>query len=302
MKSIKILLPSILSLLYASKRNSLIFCFAIISIVACKKDKKEIEIAINTGADNGQAETEMNALFLCGNDFASIYKTNDSAKVIPAATKIIVLDSNFNTNDGIHFIIDFGLLGAKSPFGMLCLDGRYRAGKIYGILSKPFMEIGSVLTLMALDSNQYRSGNGKDMYHIISTKSITRTADNQWEVKINDANIIDNAKKVILWSCNRVITKTKDAGIGVQGDVFSITGSGSGTAKSGEKFTVNIIKELIKNMSIGCASTFIDGVIEIKNIDKNATILLDFNPYNDAACDRVAKATIGKREKIFYIL
>jgi len=268
---------------------------------ACRKEKSNLAVAVRTGSDNAEAETEMNALFLSVNDFATAYQSNSTHKVLPSEAKIIITDSNFSTNNGIAFIIDFGPYKPTTPHGIPCLDGRYRAGKVYGTLSKPYREIGAVLTLTLSDSGMFYSGNGTDMFGVVGIKTLTRETENRFKVIVPEIKIKDVEGKTVIWSCNRAVTKIKDAGIGVLSDIYSIAGSGNGTNKDGEKYTVNITKDLIKNISPGCASTFIDGVIELENTDKKAKMTLDFNPYNDAACDRVAKVTIGKTEKIFYI-
>ena len=243
----------------------------------------------------------MNALFLSVDDYAAIYNTNNQTKVLPNSNIVQVLDSSFSTNGGIAFVIDFGPLGNSIPKGTLCKDGRYRAGKVYCTLSKPYREIGAVLTITLADSGNYYSGNGSDMYKIVGNKTITRTGDKSHQIVVNNIKITDGDGKTITWSCERVVTKIKDAGIGVLGDQFSISGKGNGVNRNGENYTVTITKDLVKNMTSGCASTFVDGIVEIENTDKDAKMTLDFNPYNDAACDRVAKVTIGKTEKIFYI-
>lgn len=280
--------------------SALVLAFLMLN-AGCRKEKSNLAIAVRTGSDNAEAETEMNALFLSANDFAAAYQSNNTNKVLPSGVNITITDSNFNTNNGIAFIIDFGPLKTAVPHGMLCQDGRYRAGKVYGTLTKPYREIGAVLTLTLSDSGMYYGGNGSDMFGVVGTKSITRETETRLRVIVSDVKIKDAEGKIITWSCNRTVTKIKEAGIGILGDIYSIAGSGNGTNKNGEKYTVQITKDLIKNISPGCASTFVDGMIDIENTDKNAKMTLDFNPYNDAACDRVAKVTIGKTEKIFYI-
>jgi hypothetical protein len=52
---------------------------------------------------------------------------------------------------------------------------------------------------------------------------------------------------------------------------------------------------------MGCARTFTQGVLDIINVSNQEKIKLDYDPYNNNACDLIAKATIRSKEFIFTV-
>jgi hypothetical protein len=52
---------------------------------------------------------------------------------------------------------------------------------------------------------------------------------------------------------------------------------------------------------MGCARTFTQGVLELINVSSQEKIILDYDPYNNNACDLIAKATIRNKEFIFTV-
>jgi hypothetical protein len=57
---------------------------------------------------------------------------------------------------------------------------------------------------------------------------------------------------------------------------------------------------LLKKLELGCASTFISGVVTIEN-ETGGILILDYDPYNDQACDKVARVTINGLSKIIFV-
>jgi hypothetical protein len=58
---------------------------------------------------------------------------------------------------------------------------------------------------------------------------------------------------------------------------------------------------LLKRLQQGCARTFVKGVIAIENEDSRNPLEVDFDPFNNAACDRTAKAIYGNRSVNFKV-
>ena len=64
---------------------------------------------------------------------------------------------------------------------------------------------------------------------------------------------------------------------------------------------VNITEPLYKKIQMGCARTFTQGVLNVINVSNQEKIKLDYDPYNNNACDLIAKATIRSKEFIFTV-
>ena len=269
---------------------------------ACKKSTIEALETITSAEDNSSAESEFSSAFDLGDDVATnegrLKKAGTS--ILPSGAILTLTDSLFTDGDGKEFFIDFGPKGSSAPFGKLCADGRYRAGKIHFTLSAPYLTTGAVLTINIAESDNYFGGNGSEMTQISGNKVITRTQANQYTVVVTNGKAT-NDRGTILWQANRIVTKTSDAGPGLLGDVFEITGNASGTNRNGEKFTVTIDLPLKKKVESGCAQTFIKGKLTLKNLDSGKELKIDYDPFNNEACDRTAKATINGKDRIYTV-
>ena len=271
-------------------------------MVSCKRDKIEALETITSAEDNSTAESEFTAAFDLGDDVASsdgrLKKAGTS--ILPSGAVLTITDSSFTDGDGKEFNVDFGPLGTVAPLGKLCGDGRYRAGKINFTLSAPYLSIGSILTISISDSDKFFGGNGSQMTQISGTKVITRTQANQFTVAVTNGKAT-NDNGTVTWAANRTITRISDAGPGLLGDVFEISGSASGTNRKGEAFTVTIDVPLKKKVDVGCAQTFVKGKLTLKNTDSGKEIIIDYDPFGNEACDRVAKATINGKDNIYTV-
>lgn len=287
------------------KSNIKLICLMVIASMvlnACKKSSLEVLETITSAEDNATAESEFASAFDLGDDIASTdsrLKKAGSA-LLPSGAVLNITDSLFTDGDGKAFDVDFGPLGTAAPFGRLCADGRYRSGKIHFTLSGPYATVGSVLVIELVDADKYFCGNGSEMTQITGTKTITRTQSNQFTVQVSNGKAI-NSRGTVQWQANRSVTRTKDAGPGLLGDVFEITGNASGTNRDGERFTVSIDLPLKKKVEPGCAQTFIKGKLTLRNLDSGKEIKIDYDPFGNEACDRTAKATINGKDRIFTV-
>ena len=270
-------------------------------MISCKKEKLTLDTIISA-EDNSTAESEFSSAFDLGDDVA----TNEGrlkkagSTILPSGAILTLTDSLFTDGDGKEFSIDFGPLGSKMPFGLLCGDGKYRAGKVHFSLSATYLNVGSILTITIDESDNYYGGNGAEMTKISGIKVITRTQSNQYTVSVTNGKAV-NDKGTVTWASNRTVTRTYDAGPGLMGDIFEVSGSASGTNRNGEDFTVTIDLPLKKKIQIGCSNTFIKGKLTLKNIDNNKEIKIDYDPYINEACDKTAKATINGKDHFYNV-
>jgi len=279
-----------------------IIVMAALVLGCCRREKLEALETITSAEDNSTVETEFSSAFDLGDDVVS----NDTrlkkagSTILPSGAILKFTDSLFTDGDGKEFEIDFGPIGSTLPFGRLCGDGRYRAGKIHFTLSAIYLNIGSRLTINISDNDAFFSGNGAEMTQISGDKIMTRTQINQFTVEVINGKAM-NAKGTVAWTASRTITKSIDAGPGILGDVFEVTGTASGTNRNGDNFTVNITTPLKKKIEIGCAQTFIKGKLSLKNTKSGIEILIDYDPFSDGACDKTAKATINGKDHFFTV-
>lgn len=264
-------------------------------LVSCGK-LKETRDNITSAEDFAASETEAAGLF----DVSDDENENSMQSTIAPAGAI------FKWIDSVSAIkvyeLDFGPLGTTVPKGKLCGDGRYRAGKVRISFSSPYKAVGAVATVKTTSTDPFYSGDGTDMTQVITDISVKRTASYAFEIVVNSGELIFSDGKTATYKGVRNITKTAGQTTpGVWGDEYEVTGSGSGVNREGEEYTWSITTPLLKRLQLGCARTFVKGIISVKNVDAGRSIDVDFDPYNNAACDRTAKAITGNRSIIFTV-
>jgi len=269
---------------------------------ACSDNPNNLKESITSAEDNAMVETQLSSVFEILDDVASsdpkLKKT--AGTILPSGATLTYTDSLFSDGDGIEFNIDFGAKGSLAPFGLLCQDGRYRAGILRATLSAPYSSIGATLTLDIADVDSFFSGDGTDMYQIVGNTLISRTELNKLTIVMTDMKVKDGASTVT-WSSNKEIVRTFDAGLGVWKDHFEITGSGNGTNRNGEAFTVNIDKALLKKVETGCAKTFVSGIITLEVTGSGQKIIVNYDPYGNGVCDNLAEADINGKKTLFRV-
>lgn len=257
--------------------------------------KKEVDENFQSAEDNAQIETEYSHIYDVVADYASTDsrtgKTDDY--ILPSGAVVTFTDTTFNDGDGVDFMIDYGPLNhTGSTKGLLCKDGRYRAGKIHVGLSARWSDIPCTITIAISSADEYYSGNGSKMYMITGTKVVERTSDTTFTITITDATLQrDNG--MVSWSANREVTLTHDAGLGWLNDEYTVTGSASGTDANGVEFTGQIITPLVKKLSLDCMRTFIAGEVTVTNSNGK---VFSIN-YGDLSCDNTVTITYNGKSR-----
>jgi hypothetical protein len=273
-------------------------------VTACKKSLKDAAENITSAQDFTSAETEFAGAFDITDDInqsdGKIKKGGST--VLPSGAVFTWVDSLFTDGNGIEYSIDFGLLGSTAPKGILCGDGKYRAGVLHVKLSDHYLTIGTSVTVWADGTDNYYSGDGVNMFKVEGTLKVTRTGAEQLTVEVQNGKVTDPTNQVASFNGTKVIRRIAGGGTpGILGDQYEVTGNGGGVNREGEAYNWAITVPLLKKMEAGCAKTFVKGIIEIQNLSAKNSLQVDFDPYNNEACDRIAKAIIGTKEIIFTV-
>ncbi len=179
-------------------------------------------------------------------------------------------------------------------FGAACVgrDGRTRSGVLNIIMTAPWRDVGSVTTIT---TNNYVV-NG---FAISGIKTITRQGLNVagnpvHNIVVTNASITNPQGETATWNCNRTVemiagqtTNFASHGVtGVTDDVFSITGTASGTSRNGTNYTANTTEALIRRMDCRWIT---DGVVELTPNGGDARTI----DFGDGTCDN--QATVSFR-------
>jgi len=285
------------------KKRLIVFISGLLLTLSnCTEQLPEVKENIFSAQDNSQAETHFFATFDAAYDVIATDKKFRKLEttIIPSNTAIKFLDSSFADGNGVSVVVDFGGLGSEEPKGTLCQDGRYRAGKmrIHVNQSIQSAEFRAVVTITAEDS--FYSGNGTDMVQLIGKTTITLTGIAGIRVRVTDALVIDGDKEYS-WESDRTIVQTKDNGDGIWGDEYIVTGKSSGINREGDAFTVKIDEPLIKRMETGCANTFISGIVTVSATEGSQVVSINYDPFDNQACDHYAEANLNGKKTIFKV-
>ena len=289
------------------KKISLIFTLSLaaaasVFFIGCRKDKNATLETIVSAEDNSTAENEFTSLFDVADDFSSNdRRTRAGNTILPSGAVVTFQDSSYTDGDGVEATIDFGPVKTTVPKARLCQDGRFRAGKVHITSNRRYFLDSAEVTITVSDSDQYFAGNdGVSLTQLTGTVKIKRVDGTTLKIDVLDARAT-NDKGTVAWQSTRTITKLVDAGAGILGDQFQITGEASGVNRNSENFTVNIDVPLLKKVEMGCARTFVKGKITLSNTSTGKTIAIDYDPYNNEACDLFAKATINGKEYFYTV-
>jgi hypothetical protein len=274
----------------------------LITLTNCNDQLPEVKENIFSAQDNSQAETHFFATFDAAYDVISTDKKfrKSETTIIPSNTAIEFIDSSFDDGDGVMVIVDFGSIGSAEPRGTLCQDGRYRAGKMRINVNQSIQSAEFRAVVITTQEDSFYSGNGTDMVQLIGKTTISLTGVAGIRVKVQDAKVISDDKE-FTWTSDKEIIQTKDNGDGIWGDEYIVTGQASGFNRDGDAYTVMIDKPLIKRMETGCASTFISGVETVSAKESSQVVSINYDPFENEACDLYAEANLNGKKTIFKI-
>jgi hypothetical protein len=179
--------------------------------------------------------------------------------------------------------IDFG------PVNCLCPDGRYRRGKIVVAFTTdtPTRRAGAVVTR----ENYFVNDNQHTATRIFTSLSL-----GSFTVEVPSASIVRvNNGGTHSWTASWTFTRT--AGFGTAStsdDVYSVTGSASGTNRRGISYITTIQSPLIKRSD--CYKYYVAGIVSIINA-RDKVMLLNYDPSGSQACDNTATVTVNGRTK-----
>ena len=274
----------------------------LLTLSNCTEQLPEVKENINSAQDNSLAETHFFATFDAAYDVIATDKKfrKSETTIIPSTADIKFLDTSYVDGDGVSVIVDFGGLGDEEPKGTLCQDGRYRAGKMHIYVSQSIQsaEFKAIVTTTAGDS--FYSGNGTDMIQLVGKTTISLTGVAGISVKVTDAEVISENNS-FSWQSDRVIIQTKDNGDGIWGDVYAVTGKASGINRDGDAFHVTIDQPLIKQMEKGCAGTFVSGIVTVAAKEGTQVVSINYDPFDNQACDQYAEANLNGKKTIFKV-
>ena len=262
------------------------FVAAIIGVffAACKKkDATALVDSDTSGAsDNALAEGTFSDVSHISDQAAggvltsylSIYNNNSANRGVNTFPSITADSANHK------FTINFGTV----PY--LCHDGRYRSGVItVTYTGVHYYDVNGTITI-AFASYTVNGNAVSGTYSIVNNGIVNGSP--TYTIDVNGTIVKANSAGTIAWVSHRVRSWTAGTATPTDytDDVYSITGTASGTQSNGEAFTENC-----SNLMVHLNCSYIEsGQLNITPAGK-ATRYIDFGP--DGTCDSKATVTIS---------
>lgn len=261
----------------------------LVAFAGCEKAIEDLQETIDSGEDDAYVQTAVASAFDVVEDLgttdARLMKTGNS--ILPGAANVVFLDSVMDAN-GVEYFVDFGPLP-----GLLCNDGKWRAGKINVKLNKKYSEIGAVGVAEMTETEPFYAGTETVKTQLSGKLTASRLALNSINLLAENIKATYQSRTIEAAGNYTIIRTVGMADPGALGDEYELTGSGSGVNRNGKNYTVTVAETLVKKIQDGCADTFVNGIIEIKNEDAKKPLKIDFDPDNDQACDNKVKITLS---------
>jgi hypothetical protein len=268
-------------------------------VQGCKEQLVEVPENIFAAEDNLLVESKIYSTFDIIDDFVSgsSFFDKNKATLLPFDAKIIYIDSTFDDGDGLEGLIDFGPLGNSKPYGTLCPDGLYRSGKLPIVMLGDFFSTDIVIQARINDEHAFYSGNGEVMNQLIGHIEVESHNLESFSIKVDSAIVRHNGHD-LQWSCERNINWISNGGPGGYGDIYQLSGTASGKDREQSPYDIVIEKPLEKRLEQGCAKTFIGGEITLHLKGSNKVMRINYDPFNNKACDNIAEIEINGRRSL----
>lgn len=246
------------------------------------------------------AITEVYSTFDVLDDFIS---SNDLLRkkdelLIPNSVEFELIDSLFIDGDGIEFSLDFGALGQSEPYGVLCKDGKYRAGKIHVYISDNYKNTNAEVAVNFSEDEPFYTGNGSEMLAFAGEINIEKQDVLEFRFRTDELRMFTSDQKLIRFSCDNELRKTYDPGIGILNDRIEIDGKFEMLDPSGVTYKAEVTQSLKKNYENSCIKNIVEGKIGME-VHSASLITADFDPYSNQACDNIVEITINNKSFIY---
>ncbi len=249
-----------------------------------KKDKEEKDSDVDSAIDQALASTTVNDMTSIADEAGKTYtvssfRTADAEGLLSASCASVTLDTLAAAKT---ITVNFGATNC------VCNDGRTRRGSL--ILSFTGRYRDSLTVITVTPQNYYVNDN-----QVSGSKTITNKGHNSAHHLVYEINANITIQKAsnggtITWqSIRQREWVSGESTLAWNDDIYSITGTASGTSSNGNTFTSNITTALVRNMAFGCRRNFVSGVLEHTPGGK-ATRYIDFG---NGGCDNDATVTIN---------
>lgn len=254
---------------------------------SCRRDEEDTDTS--AAADNAFAESTFGDVMSIAdeagrNGTLSNYRIGDPNNGGLLSQCATLTFDTINGADQDTITIDFGNTNCQCD-----ADGRYRRGKIIVYYTDAYRDSGHTHTITF--DNYFVNDN-----QVLGTKTVTNlghvspAGNLVYDIDVNGSIILANGDGTITWTSQRQREWTAgESTLQWNDDMYSITGTASGTSAAGENFSMTITNPLIRNMALGCRRHFVQGTVELTPGTRPMRTI----DFGQGACDDIATVTIN---------
>ncbi len=209
------------------------------SYTACRKNDRDNDKDTTSSRDNASAENAFAGIF------KSIAEYTDSSSYLRAGCASFTVDSVGTSSWPKTLTIDYGASNC------MCADGNLRRGKIIASFTGRYRDSLTVITISTVgyyhNNNLVQAGT-----HTITNNGHNASGNLSYTISVQNATIT-TSNGTISWNSSRTREWVSGESTTTDpfDDVYSITGSASGTGTNANTFTVVIDQPLI--VALNCA-------------------------------------------------
>ena len=251
-------------------------------LTSCKK-KEDEDKDTQSASDNEESEFVSNDALNMADQAANGKNSfkNGDAVYAPMSCATVTRDTA-NSADADTVTIDFGSTNCQ------CNDGRYRRGIIMIIHQGKWWIANSYRTITF--DNYYVNDRHIEGTHTVTYNGLNSANHANWSITATNMKITSpDGTKYHTWNStrNREHSSNNSTPFNPFDDVYSITGSASGSNSNGVSYTANITNALKRHLD---CKYFEAGTVELTPSNKPMRTL-DFG--TDGTCDNQATVTIN---------
>jgi hypothetical protein len=265
------------------------FLLVATTLWSCKKDKEEVDYTPfeQTAKDQSIMESEVGSVIHMSHELLLLESYNNTVIDSLAKEKSTPECALVNYNASTKTItLDYG----SAP--CLCKDGVTRQGRFtIRLIQDDFEEIDAQVLVDFINYNvETITYNGQ-----IAITNLSGVRAARFSYKTLNASA-RTPTGTIKWSSEQTIQQSAGGNTPnwVFDDVYNVTGSSSGVNRKGLAYSAETTTPLTKKIALGCARTFVSGVVTLTDSEDN-TITLDYDPDNNEACDRVGAIKVNNQ-------
>ena len=267
---------------------SLLVMLSIISITisSCKKDSQDNDTKDLTSVEESAVAGETFSESFT--DVSTLSVENDGLFMgTESGFQVMGIPEAFSNSCAVVTILPKDNTWPKTltvNFGEGCtVENITRKGKIIAVFSDRFKNPGAKITVTF--ENFYVNDHKIEGTKIITNKGKNEAGNLYFTVEVSKSKITTTGKVFSFSSLNTIEWKEGFASRTHMDDVFSITGSASGTNSKGKEFTITIVKPFIKKVA---CRFIISGSADIKS----GTLPIRTLDYGNGDCDNKATVTV----------